>query len=314
MEMIVGSGGQIEVYECASPGDEEESLRIANAVWPLEAVTMDEVSSFKSSVREHCDLLAVENGSAVGSAVAAILPQRSDLAFVLLTVQEDRRRRGAGTALYEAVSAWASRRSLDLLWAPVEEDDVESIAYAARRGFVEVERNPRMVLELAGMDEPHAAPPPGVEITTWDRRPDLAEGIYQVALEAYADVPGAEDDEMEAFEDWLEHDMRGSGDSPDATFLAIAGDQVVGYAKFSLTQARPTVAAHDMTGVKRAWRGRGIARALKCAQISWALRSGFTSLQTSNELRNGPIRHLNTELGYRPAPGRVLMQGPPALP
>jgi GNAT superfamily N-acetyltransferase len=314
MEIFVGSERQIEVYECANKGDEEESLRIANTVWPLEAVTMAEVDSFKSSVREHCDFLAVHDGSAVGSAVAAILPQRSDLAFVLVTVLEDRRRLGAGTALYEAVSAWAAHRSLDPLWAPVEEDDAESVAYAVRRSFVEFERNPRMVLDLTTIEEPLVAPPAGVEITTWAKRPDLAEGIYEVAVEAYADVPGAEDDEMESFEDWLEHDMRGSGDRPDATFVAIAGEEVVGYAKFSLTEARPTAASHDMTGVKRAWRGRGIARALKCAQISWATQAGFTTLQTSNEVRNAPIRHLNAELGYKPAPGRVLMQGPRAAP
>jgi GNAT superfamily N-acetyltransferase len=73
----------------------------------------------------------------------------------------------------------------------------------------------------------------------------------------------------------------------------------VGYAKFSLTEARPKVADHDMTAVRRAWRGRGIARALKCAQIAWAKRSGFERLETSNEARNHPIRRLNDQLGYR---------------
>jgi predicted GNAT superfamily acetyltransferase len=65
-----------------------------------------------------------------------------------------------------------------------------------------------------------------------------------------------------------------------------------------------------MTGVRRAWRGRGIARALKCAEICWAMESGFQRLETSNEVRNEPIRRLNAQLGYRTAPGRVLLQGP----
>jgi hypothetical protein len=42
--------------------------------------------------------------------------------------------------------------------------------------------------------------------------------------------------------------MQGSGDLPEATFVAVAGDEVVGLAKFSITAARPKVAAHDMTG------------------------------------------------------------------
>jgi len=47
---------------------------------------------------------------------------------------------------------------------------------------------------------------------------------------------------MEPFEKWLVNDMQGSGDRPDATFLALAGDEVVGYAKFSLTEAQPKTA------------------------------------------------------------------------
>jgi mycothiol synthase len=65
-----------------------------------------------------------------------------------------------------------------------------------------------------------------------------------------------------------------------------------------------------MTGVKRAWRGRGVAGALKRAQIAWAKEAGYERLETQNEVRNEPIRRLNTRLGYQPAPGRVVMRGP----
>ena len=104
--------------------------------------------------------------------------------------------------------------------------------------------------------------------------------------------------------------MRGSGDLPEATFVALAGDEVVGYAKFSLTAARPMAAVHDLTGVKRAWRGRGIAGALKRTQIAWAKQQGYERLETTNEMRNEPIRSLNARLGYRPEPGRVFLLGP----
>jgi GNAT superfamily N-acetyltransferase len=301
---------RVEIHACASEADEQVSLDIHNAVWPDQAVTMAEVSSFKAGLRGSADFVAALGGADMGSAFVAILPHRPDRAFVLLTVLAERRRLGAGTALYEAASGWARDRSLETMLAPVGEDDAESLAFADRRGFVEVERNPRMVLDLATIEKPLVVPPAGIQVTSWAGRPELARGIYEVAVEAYADVPGAEDDEMEPFEDWLAHDMSGSGDRPEATFVALAGNEVVGYAKFSLTRARPTVASHDMTGVRRAWRGRGIARALKCAEIAWAMESGFQRLETSNEVRNEPIRRLNAQLGYRTAPGRVLMQGP----
>ena len=115
----------------------------------------------------------------------------------------------------------------------------------------------------------------------------------------------------EPFEHWLAHDMQaGPGDRPEATFIALAGDEVIGYAKFSLTAAQPTTAHHDLTGVKRAWRGRGVARALKATQITWAKANAYEEVRTRNDERNAPIRHLNREFGYRPTVGRIYLKGP----
>src|SRR6202012_1729000 len=72
----------------------------------------------------------------------------------------------------------------------------------------------------------------------------------------------------------------------------------------------PTAAGHSITAVKRAWRGRGIARALKAAEINWALDNGYTELHTSNEERNAPIERLNAHLGYRPKVERIPLVGP----
>ena len=62
--------------------------------------------------------------------------------------------------------------------------------------------------------------------------------------------------------------------------------------------------------MKRAWRGRGIAGALKRAQIAWAKQAGYEQLVTNNEERNVPIRRLNERLGYKPFEGRTLLRGP----
>jgi GNAT superfamily N-acetyltransferase len=134
--------------------------------------------------------------------------------------------------------------------------------------------------------------------------------MYEVAREAYPDVPGEDDAVMAPFEEWLSMDMQGAGDRPEATFLALADGEVVAYAKLSLSLARPAVAMHDMTGVRRAWRGRGVARALKAAEIAWAKQSGYERLETQNEERNEPIRRLNERFGYVVTPGSVTVRGP----
>jgi GNAT superfamily N-acetyltransferase len=62
--------------------------------------------------------------------------------------------------------------------------------------------------------------------------------------------------------------------------------------------------------VKRSWRRRGLAGALKRTQIAWAKERGYERVATQNEMRNEPIRRLNERLGYRPSPGRIIMRGP----
>lgn len=300
----------LAVTPCADASDERLSLDIYNAVWPNDAITMDEVRSFKASVRASVDHLARLDGVAVGSAVGAIAAQRPDRVFALVTVLSEHRRRGVGSALYEAISAWAVEQGLNELEVPVLDNDPESLGFAERRGFVEERRELGVVLHLTEIPPPAVEPPEGVEIVAWAERPELARGIYEVALEALPDIPGSEDETIEPFDDWLAHDMQGSGDRPEATFIALARDEVIGYAKFSLTAAQPTTAHHDLSAVKRAWRGRGVAGALKAAQINWALANGYKELHTRNEQRNEPIRRLNARLGYRPGVGRIYLVGP----
>jgi GNAT superfamily N-acetyltransferase len=216
---------------------------------------------------------------------------------------------GVGSALLGELSGWARGLGYAELTGPVKEEDPSSLDWAARRGFAEVGRNSLLVLDLTAIEAPRVEPPHGIGSVTWAERPGAEAAMYEVAREAYPDVPGEDDAVMAPFEEWLSMDMQGAGDRPEATFLALADGEVVAYAKLSLSLARPTVAMHDMTGVRRAWRGRGIARALKAAEIAWAKESGYERLETQNEERNEPIRRLNERFGYVVTPGSVTVRG-----
>ena len=219
-------------------------------------------------------------------------------------------KRQVGSSLLAGLGSWAAALGYGELMGEVQEADAASLAWAERRGFAVVARHPRLVLDLAGVEPPAVAPPVGIEIVTWAERPELAPGMYAVAREAYADVPDGEETVMPPFEEWLSMDLQGAGDRPEGTFVALAGDEVVGYAKFHFSSTRPDVARHDMTGVLRAWRRRGIAGALKRAEIAWAKEQGYARLVTGNEERNEPIRKLNAQYGYVPEPGTVTVRGP----
>ena len=254
-------------------------------------------------------LLAEVGGEAAGAGYALTgwhTPPHRGIGAAL--VVPDRRGHGIGDELRAVLERWSAERGITELEGPVAEDDDGSIAWAAARGYEEAGRNSRMVLDLTVIQAPAVEPPPGIEIVTWAERPDLAEGLWEVAREAAPDIPGEEEADVGELEEWLDRDMRGSGDRPEAVFVALEGGEVLGYAKLAFSDETSERAFHDLTGVKRAHRGRGIAAVLKAAQIAWAKEQGYAALQTANEVRNAPIRHLNAKHGYVLEPGVVIVR------
>jgi GNAT superfamily N-acetyltransferase len=296
----------LEIRPCRVE-EHEIVLELHNSIRPDLALTIENLNSYRAyAPQQH--FLAWEDGRALGFSHGALHPGRDP--FVHVLVRPGDRERGIGTLLFDAAVGWLRDRGCTHLTSAVDDRDPQALAFLERRGFTPVKHEVKVALDLAHHDPAPIDPPDGVEIVTWAERPELARGLYEVACEANPDIPGDENDEIEPYEDWLEHELKGSGDKPEATFAAVAGDEVVGFAKFSLTDAQPKKAFHDLTGVKRAWRGRGIAGALKRAQIAWAKRAGYEQLVTNNEERNVPIRRLNERLGYKPFEGRTLLRGP----
>ncbi len=286
-------------------------LAVQNAVSPRDKQTATGLHDWRRQAEGMVWLLALENGLDAGAGLAYVgWFSEPGVAAGDIAVLPDRRGRGVGSALYSALSAWAAARGGREIELRVGEDDPDSLGWTERRGFVEVGRNSLMVLDLTTLDEPDVQPPPGIEIVSWAERPELAQGIYEAARDAHRDIPGEEAVDIGSFEQWLSRDMQGAGDRAEAVFVAVSGDEVAGYAKLSLSQEDTETAYHDLTAVRRAWRGRKIASALKAAQIGWAKQQGYRKLQTQNEERNAPIRALNRRFGYVLEPGSVTMRGP----
>jgi GNAT superfamily N-acetyltransferase len=59
-------------------------------------------------------------------------------------------------------------------------------------------------------------------------------------------------------------------------------------------------------------RGRGVAGAIKRAQIAWAKANGVPTLQAANEVRLESMLALNRRLGYRVLYEEIVMRGPAA--
>jgi mycothiol synthase len=303
----------VEIRPIRDESDIAQVVDIYNHVHPDDTISVEDFVSRGKQARERIDLAADAGGRIVGGGRAFLDSQRPN-PWVHLYVRTEERRQGVGTALFAVASRWAGSKGHTAFEAWVRADAVAGIAFASGLGFEETGREYTLTLDLTAIDAPAVEAPSGIELTTWVERPELDRGMYEVALEAEADIPGYEDDAPEPLEGWLAHHMQGPGDRPEATFVALAGDEVVGYAKLAFSGAQPTRADHDLTAVKRAWRRRGIATSLKAMQIRWAKENGYEELRTRNEERNASIKRLNDRFGYRPAVGRINLRGPIARP
>jgi GNAT superfamily N-acetyltransferase len=247
-------------------------------------------------------LLADGGAALVGSVFpgeeTTFLPARAD-------VLPAQRGRGVTSALLRAASAHARELGYEGLEIEAREDEDGYVDYLVRRGYVEVERQKAVALDLAVHEPEPRFVPDGIEIA--NRRPEHAPAMYQTWLEAKADIPGLESGFVAAYDDWHAFEIARPSRDPSLAFVALAGGTVVGYASADLLGE---TGYHGITGVRRSHRRRGIARALKLHQIAAAKALGLATLVTESEERNEPMRRLNESLGYRPIPGSIVLRGP----
>lgn len=290
--------------------DLERWLGVSNAVRPSDPLTPAMMIDWCSQADSMIWLLATVDGAeaAVGHGIIGWHAEPG-ICQIEVSVLEERRAQGLGEAVLGRLSGWALASGQTAADGTINERDETSLAWAERRGFTEVGRNSMLRLDLALVQRPEIDPPAGITISSLAASPGAIRGMYEVACEAYPDIPGEESSAMAPFQKWRDNDIDGASDRPEATFVALAGDEVVGYAKLSLSEALPDVAFHDITGVKRAWRCRGIAGALKRAEIAWAIDAGYEALRTFNEERNAPIRALNERHAYVVEPGTIRVRG-----
>jgi GNAT superfamily N-acetyltransferase len=237
-------------------------------------------------------LLAEVDGSVVGSGVGG----PSDFpgaGFMIPRVLPQARRRGYGTALLRDLAQYAVDLGREIAVSYVE--DRESLAFAERFGFAEVDRQVEQVRPVTSADaEIVPSLPDGVEIVTVRERPELWPLAYEsIGKQAFQDMALVNpiDVSLEQWEqDWIT--------DPETMFIALADGEVIGSAGLLCDPDVPHRAENALTVVRRDWRGRGVARALKLTTLAWAARNALTEVYTWTQRGNDDMRGVNERLGY----------------
>jgi len=261
---------------------------INNAVNPDRPVTVDLIATAPGAFVVHDDGYAyVAESSIPGSA------------FAMVRVRPDSRRRGVGSALLAEAGVKSQELGCASMWGRVREGDEASLHYTAHRGLEEVNRDVYVLLEVAPEDGEVA---PGIV----ELREEHLLGTYGIAAECVPEMALPQHAEVQPFDQWLPEEERNS----PVAFVALDGDEVVGYARLYTVSALPDRLENGFTGVLRSHRRRGIATALKRAQIAWAAANGYREVVTSSVEGNEAMRTVNERLGYKPLPAWIVVQGP----
>ncbi len=246
-------------------------------------------------------LLAFLDGELAGHGLA----DRSDevgRAFVAPRILEPFRRRGVGTALLRVLGEHVAAQGFPITGAMVE--DPESLEFALRYGFVETMRQVEQVRAIG--DEPRPVFPSGVEIVSVAQRPELWARAYErVALETFQDMAltgtfRASPEEWQS--DWI--------NEPSAMFVALADGDVIGVAGVMVDEDQPARGECAYTAVRREYRGRGVAAALKRMSLAWAAENGLTDVYTWTQNGNDDMRRLNEHLGFTYGAVSVSVRAP----
>jgi GNAT superfamily N-acetyltransferase len=273
----------------ASGHDLDAWARLKSAVVPNEPVTAEQIHATDEDGR--LLLLAELDGKLIGCGIAA----RSHFAgrgFVAPRVLPDFRRRGVGTSLLLALSDHVRSLGREELISFVYADEPESVAFAERFRQNVVDYQLEQI-RLIGAEE-HLPPPEDIEIVPLaGRREELLRAAWPVALEGYADMPLPGDVSFD-LEEWL----RDEATRPEGSFVALERGEVVGYAGLLEHANGSAMAEHGLTAVRRDRRRRGIAHALKRAQLEWAARTDLVQLVTWTQKGNEGMQAINRSLGY----------------
>jgi mycothiol synthase len=305
----------LEVRPVTSDEDRASVVRIVSTVTPDNPTSIEEMRWQEEKYPGGRRFIAWLDGAAVGTGGAGrvyVYPPEFDGLWGTISVLADHRRTGVGSAILVALSDIARAAGKSTLMGLTTADQTATLEFLEHRGFQVTERMKVVRLALARLQLAAVEPPDGIVITSLEERPDLVDGVYAVALEALPDIPGERPMAPGSLEEFRVRDV----DRPSiplgafAVAIDVVTGQVAGYANLLMHPGSTRLAFHGMTAVARAWRGHGLATALKRATITWAAEQGLEALDGANDIENAPMRAVNKRLGYQPQPDELYYRGP----
>jgi GNAT superfamily N-acetyltransferase len=226
--------------------------------------------------------------------------------------------RGVGSGIYERLAEDLARLRATTGWAMLKEDMPKTLTFAKKLGFTEKKRawesrlNPSEVDVASFQKYANKASGQGIKISTLSeeqaRGPDSLRNLYLLSQELMADLPLPVPYTPVSYEQWESMELKNPSLIPDCYFIASDGPRYVGLSAALRSDKEPKTLYQILTGVRREYRHRGLAMALKLRVIDFAKRNQFDKIKTWNDTDNASILAVNTKLGFKREVGWITME------
>lgn len=283
------------------PADAEDWVRVRRAALPYMVTTPEsvvfELASAHPDKRSRL-LVAEADGELIGTAQVGIVHDSPEpgQGFCNTYTRPDRTGRGAGSLLVRTAEEHLAREGARAVYTWVL-DTPSNRAFAEKRGYAPSRPAHFLHLDLAGGPlPPRQELPPGVELRTAADFADDPRPLFELDAETTADEPSDTPAQLSDYEDWLNNIWRAPGLDRELTSVAVVDGEP---AAFSAAQTDGlTRYMSGMTGTRRAYRGRGLAKLAKNDSLHRARAAGYTDAYTGNDADNGPMLAVNRWFGY----------------
>jgi GNAT superfamily N-acetyltransferase len=226
--------------------------------------------------------------------------------------------RGIGGSIYERLTRELKKLNAVAAWAGSKEDLPKLTVFYQRRGFAEKMKAWESRLNVPTMDlekfrdYSEKVFQQGITITNLaaerQKDQDSLKKLHELVQLVSADMPSTAPFTPISYEQWEAFELKNPSLLPEGYMIAKEGSKYVGLSTVWRLDQEPRGLVQGNTGVRREYRGRGIAVALKLKVIDFARRNGYEKMKTWNASNNAPMLAVNAKLGFKRGVGWITLE------